>query len=117
MVETPAQKTASLHREIRERGARWVRYRWLPEAGVASLSGKQAKARGREYLQEELRGRLAREPVRFVLEVQIAREGDRVDDPTAFCAVARAFTSFPGAGHHSHAGTLLHAGACLRQHD
>jgi len=64
-------------------GARWVRYRWLPEAGVASLSGKEAKARGREYLQEELRERLAREPVRFVLEVQIAREGDRVNDPNA----------------------------------
>ena len=64
-------------------GARWVRYRWMPEAGVASLSRKEAKSRGREYLQEELRERLSRASVRFVLEVQIARDGDPVHDPTS----------------------------------
>src|SRR4051794_13997258 len=35
--------------------ARHVRYRWVPEAGVQTLGGKEAKERGRDYLQYELR--------------------------------------------------------------
>ena len=63
-------------------GARHVRYRWVPQAGVATLAGKEAKARGRDYLQQEIAERVAREPVRFTLELQIAAAGDKVDDPT-----------------------------------
>ena len=61
---------------------RYVRYRWLPAAGVEALSGDEAKSRGRDYLIEEIRERLGREPVRFDLEVQIAASDDPVDDPT-----------------------------------
>jgi catalase len=64
-------------------GERFVRYSWLPEAGEATLSGGEAKSRGREYLIEELAGRLEREPVRFGLQVQIAGPGDPTADPTA----------------------------------
>jgi catalase len=64
-------------------GERWVRYRWLPEAGEPSLSKEEAKRRGRDYLQDDLRERLPRGGVRFTLELQIAGEGDTVDDPTA----------------------------------
>jgi catalase len=64
-------------------GERFVRYRWLPAAGEASISRREAKARGAEYLQKEIADRLAREPARFALELQIAGPGDRVDDPTA----------------------------------
>ena len=62
---------------------RFVRYRWLPAAGESRLSPRSAKALGRDYLQEEIAERLSREPVRFELELQIAGEGDDVDDSTA----------------------------------
>src|SRR5829696_129864 len=36
---------------------RYVRYRFVPEAGDQSLSSEEAKARGRDYLQEEITAR------------------------------------------------------------
>src|SRR4051794_37420044 len=41
-------------------GERFVRYTWVPAEPGKNLSGKEAKARGRDYLQEELRERLER---------------------------------------------------------
>jgi catalase len=64
-----------------EGGSRYVRYTWLPEAGDHRLGPRAAKARGRDYLQEEIRSRVAAGPVRFWLELQIAAAGDNVDDP------------------------------------
>src|SRR4051794_15770751 len=61
-------------------GERYVRYRWLPEASDGRISAGEAKSRGPDYLQEELRARLEREPIRFTLELQIAAAGDPVDD-------------------------------------
>jgi catalase len=62
-----------------EGGSRFVRYRWEPEAGEATLSGEDAKGRGRDYLQEEI---LARGESAFRLVAVIATEEDAVDDPT-----------------------------------
>jgi catalase len=62
---------------------RHVRYSWLPELGEATISGAEAKAAGADYLQEEIVERLAREPVRFGLQIQLADEGDPTADPTA----------------------------------
>lgn len=59
--------------------SRWVRYRFEPEAGERTLDPAEAKARGRDYLQEEL---LARESTAFRMFVLIAEENDDVDDPT-----------------------------------
>jgi catalase len=64
-------------------GERYVRYRWLPEASEPSLSAEEARSRGADYLQDDIRERLARGPVRFALEVQVAGEGDSVHDPTS----------------------------------
>jgi catalase len=61
-------------------GSRWVRYAWLPEAGETSLEDDEARARGRDYLQEEILRRL---PVAFRLVVRLGEEGDPVNDPTA----------------------------------
>jgi catalase len=58
---------------------RWVRYRFEPEAGERSLSAEDAKARGRDYLQEEI---VARDSAAFRLVVVIAGDGDDVNDPT-----------------------------------
>jgi catalase len=60
-------------------GSRFVRYRWEPEAGEQTLSPEDAKARGRDYLQEDL---LARGESAFRLTAIIATEEDAVDDPT-----------------------------------
>ncbi len=62
---------------------RHVRYSWLPDAGEESISGAEAKRLGRDYLREEIAQRLGRGPASFALRVQIAEDGDRVDDATA----------------------------------
>jgi catalase len=62
---------------------RHVRYTLRPEAEVRRLAPWQLRGRGRDYLQQEIRARVARGPVRFTLELQIAMPGDPIDDPTA----------------------------------
>ncbi len=64
-------------------GERYVRYTWIPRDPRPDLSLREAKGRGADYLREELAERLAREPIRFDLQLQIAGEGDAVDDATA----------------------------------
>lgn len=63
-------------------GSRFVRYAWQPTVEESSLSKAEAKSRGRDYLFDGLRERLAQEPVRMDLEVQIAGEGDNPHDPS-----------------------------------
>ena len=64
-------------------GSRYVRYRWLPTVDEPDIPKAEAKRRGPDYLFDELRDRLVREPVRFELEVQIAADGDDPDDPSS----------------------------------
>jgi catalase len=63
-------------------GSRYVRYEWAPAEGDRRLGLGAARSRGRDFLQEELRERLARGPARFTLELQIAAPGDPVEDPS-----------------------------------
>jgi catalase len=65
-----------------EGGERFVRYRWLPTVDDPEPTKAEARSRGRDYLFDELRERLARGPARMGLEVQIADEGDDPDDPS-----------------------------------
>jgi len=60
----------------------WGRYSWEPEAGVEKLSDEQREAADRDFLQTEIRERLADEVARFTLEFTLAREDDPLDDPT-----------------------------------
>lgn len=62
--------------------SRHGRYRWNPEAGEASIGLEDAEARGPDYLQADLETRLAAAPAEFTLAVQIADDGDPVDDPS-----------------------------------
>jgi catalase len=78
-------------------GERWVRYRWLPDAGDERIGVRDAKSRGRDYLQKEIEDRLSRGPARFTLELEIAGEGDDPDDPTK---------NWPEDGERVAAGTL-----------
>lgn len=77
--------------------SRWVRYRWLPVDGVSHLSPLTARRRGPDYLSDGLRERFARGSVRFTLEVQIAGEGDVIDDPSR---------AWPGERQRVNVGTL-----------
>jgi catalase len=63
-------------------GGRFVRYRWLPTVDEPPISKDEAKERGRDWLFDEMAQRLAREPVRMELEVQIAAGNDNPDDPS-----------------------------------
>ncbi len=63
--------------------SRFVRYTLRPEAGDVKIGPREAKRRGRDYLQAEIQERLARGPIRFGLELQIAEPGDKVDDPAS----------------------------------
>jgi catalase len=61
---------------------RFVRYRIEPEAGVETIPEEEIDGLAPDYLQDEIRERLEREPVRFRLLVRLAEEGDPLDDPT-----------------------------------
>ena len=62
--------------------ARYGRYRWSPDEGVASLDPEEAGSRAPDYLREDLLARLADRPAVFTLHVQLADEGDDPTDPT-----------------------------------
>jgi catalase len=61
----------------------WVKFRWRPEAGEATLSDDDAHERGRDYLRAELSERLDQGPAAFELLLQIRGDDDPLDDPTA----------------------------------
>ena len=63
--------------------ARHGRYQFRPEAGSHFLSAAEAAPKPANFLIDELGGRLAKGPVKFRLVVQLANEGDPVDDATA----------------------------------
>jgi catalase len=62
--------------------SRYVRYEWVPLDGDRRLGLREARSRGRDFLQEGLRERLARGSAEFSLEIQVAAPGDPVDDPS-----------------------------------
>lgn len=59
----------------------YVRYQFVPRAGEQYLSPEDRKARSTSYLHDEIRERLAREPVIFDWYAQIASKNDAIDDP------------------------------------
>lgn len=61
---------------------RFGRYRIVPEAGNDFLDDAAAAAKGPNFLFEELPQRIAKGPVKFRILVQLANEGDVVDDAT-----------------------------------
>jgi catalase len=61
-------------------GSRYVRYTFVPEAGVRHLRPWEMVRRDPDYLQQDIRARLQQGPVRFRLELQVAADGDPVDD-------------------------------------
>ncbi len=92
-VQTPKPSPSSLATEAffavtafrftnRDGVARHGRYRITPAAGIDHLDAAAAKAKGANYLFDELNERLAAGPIRFDIHVQVAKESDIVDDAT-----------------------------------
>ncbi len=80
-----------------EGGARSVRYTLVPDTTGSRLMPWQARRRSREYLQDEIRARVQRGPIRFQYEVQVAAPGDRTADPSA---------AWPAGRRRVHVGTF-----------
>ena len=62
---------------------RYGRYHLVPEGGDETITEEEAAANPPDYLRDELATRFERGPAVFHLEVQLAGDGDPVDDPTA----------------------------------
>ena len=62
--------------------SRYGRYRVQPVGGNEYLNDTQAAARGPNFLFDEIKERVAKEPVRFRVAVQMAEDGDMVNDAT-----------------------------------
>jgi len=60
----------------------YVRYEFVPEAGLSHLSDEEAKAKGPSYLSEELKERISKGPIGIKLLAQVAEAGDKTDDIT-----------------------------------
>src|SRR3954452_4422596 len=58
---------------------RWVRWRWIPEAGAELLPEEERESADRNFLQNEIFDRL---PARFALVARLADDGAPTDDPT-----------------------------------
>jgi len=62
--------------------SRYTRYRILPEEGNDFLDDAAAAKKTPNYLFDEIAERVAKGPIRFRVMVQLANEGDVVDDAT-----------------------------------
>jgi len=69
--------------------ARYGRYRIVPQAGVVHLSDAEVNSKSENYLLDEISARVGK-GVRFDLHVQIANDGDTVDDATTHWPSSRA---------------------------
>jgi catalase len=92
-VQTPKPSPASFAKEayfgvtafrfINHQGrAHYGRYRIVPQAGIEHLDDATVKGKGANYLFDELTQRIAAGPIGFNIQVQIAGDGDIVDDST-----------------------------------
>ena len=62
--------------------SKFDRYRIVPEAGVEHLDDAAAATKPPNFLFDELAARVARAPIQFKILVQLANDGDVVDDAT-----------------------------------
>ena len=74
--------------------SRHGRYRLQPVGGNEYLSDTEAAARDPNFLFDEIKERIAKEPVTFRVAVQLAEDGDTVDDATIRWPEGRAEQAF-----------------------
>jgi len=82
-------------RFINQGGAeRYGRYRIVPAAGIEHLADAAATGKDANYLFDELSQRVAKGPIGFRIEVQLADQGDVVDDATIHWPATRQVIPF-----------------------
>jgi catalase len=59
-----------------------MKFKAIPQAGELGLTDAEAQAKGANFLDDELKERLAKGPVKFDLVAIIGKDGDPTDDPT-----------------------------------
>jgi len=74
--------------------SRYGRYRVLPAAGNEYLDEAGAATQSPNFLFDEIKVRVAREPIRFAIAVQLAADGDTTDDATVRWPEARPQLTF-----------------------
>jgi catalase len=74
--------------------SRYGRYRILPAAGNDFLDDAATKSKSPNYLFDELPQRLAKEPITFRIAVQLAEDGDTVDNATIHWPETRPVVEF-----------------------
>jgi catalase len=62
--------------------SRYGRYRMLPAAGDDYLEAAAAAAQSPDFLFDDIKARVPKEPVRFRIVVQLAEDGDTTDNAT-----------------------------------
>jgi catalase len=62
--------------------SRFGRYRIVPVAGGEYLDDAAAAAKPANFLMDEMQQRVAKEPVKFLIKVQLGEDGDVTDDAT-----------------------------------
>jgi len=91
--------TVSAFKFTNAKGAsRYGRYRILPLAGNEYLDDSRAAAQTANFLFDEIERRVAKEPVKFRIAVQLAEDGDTVDDATVRWPEARPQFTFGEIG-------------------
>jgi catalase len=79
---------------VNEKGAVTIgRYQLLPEAGRHFLSKDESAKAATDYLEDEIRQRVARGAVRFNVVLQLAAPGDKIEDPSVSWASTNKITT------------------------
>ena len=60
----------------------FIRYLFVPEEGERLLTADQFNQAGAEYLQTEIKKRIASSPIRFKFYAEIAQDGDEIENPS-----------------------------------
>lgn len=59
-----------------------VKFEWIPEAGIETLTIKEMVGLSKDYLEKEVENRLKKEEVKFRLEIVLGEPSDSTDDST-----------------------------------
>src|SRR5215469_5473578 len=79
---------------VNEKGALTIgRYQLLPDAGRHFLSKDESARAATNYLEDEIRQRVASGAVRFKVVLQLAAPGDKIDDPSVAAASTNKITA------------------------
>lgn len=67
----------------------FIRYQFIPANGEELLTAEQMAKMDPQYLQIEIKKRIAQHPVKFKMYAQIAEEGDNIEDPSVAWPASR----------------------------